>query len=137
MDGDETSILKEARDADNELERALKLGELAATVGFDWGSVEEAMEKVEEEVGELIEALERDVQDEIESELGDLLFAVVNVARKTGVDPRNALRRTHDKFEQRFASIEAWVAAGERGWEAVSLAEMEERWQAAKSPGDE
>lgn len=139
MAHEDPSILEPVHDVDDALERALRTGELAAEVGFDWGTTEEAMEKVEEEVAELAEAIASGDSTEIEAELGDLLFAVVNVARKTGVDPHRALSQTHDKFLRRFAAIEAHVSVSGREWHEVALEEMEEVWQAAKKkerPGD-
>jgi ATP diphosphatase len=114
------------------LARADKLTRKAATVGFDWPDAKEVIGKIEEEVGEVREALGGGSRAEIEGEIGDLLFAVANLARHAGVDPETALRGANAKFERRFAAIEqALAAAGRRPAEA-SLAEMEELWVKAK-----
>lgn len=116
------------------LVRALKLQQKAACVGFDWSEAPPILDKIEEEIGELREAMEAGRQAEIAEEFGDLLFAVVNLGRHLGVDAEDALRGTNDKFRDRFHAVEA--ALVERGdtLEAATLDEMEELWQAAKKP---
>jgi ATP diphosphatase len=120
------------------LQRALKLQEKAATVGFDWNDPRAVLAKLREEIGE-IEA-ELDAAEvsgaRVADEIGDLMFAVVNLARHTGTDPEQALRGTNAKFERRFAAIEAALAAGGRTPADASLDEMEALWQAAKDPLD-
>lgn len=102
----------------------------AARVGFDWPDVSGVIDKVREETAELQSA--HDARDR-ETELGDLLFAVVNWARWLDVDPESALRQANAKFRQRFAKIEAAAAAEGRALTAMTLDEMEAHWQAAKS----
>jgi uncharacterized protein YabN with tetrapyrrole methylase and pyrophosphatase domain len=78
----------------------------AAKVGFDWEKLEDIHEKMHEEIGELKKAEASSVHEEIEEEIGDLLFTVVNISRRHGIDPENALRLTIDKFLRRFGHIE-------------------------------
>lgn len=114
------------------LTRALKLQEKAGRVGFDWNDARQVLAKIREETEEVAEALEAGGTAAIRDEMGDLLFAVVNLARHAGVDPESALRGTNDKFTRRFAHVETVLAdAGRRPVEA-SLDEMEALWQDAK-----
>jgi ATP diphosphatase len=114
--------------------RAHKLGKRAAAVGFDWARAADVFEKIREEVGELEEATrdERPTQERIEEELGDLLFAIANVARKLNVDPEAALARANDKFTGRFQTLECALAEAGRRPQDLSLAELEEEWTKAK-----
>jgi ATP diphosphatase len=115
-----------------ELQRAVKLQKRAARVGFDWGSPEPVLDKLDEEVLEMHGAMNSGNVEEMEDELGDLLFVLTNLARKLDIDPGHALRRANAKFELRFRAIEQ--SAGSRGeLEAMSLDEMEALWQQAKS----
>lgn len=111
------------------LMRAEKLQKRAARVGFDWPDPDSAVEKVIEEIQEIREATS---EQERFSEAGDLLFAAVNVVRKFGVAPEEALRAGNAKFEQRFRAMEA-LADG--GFDKLSLDEQEALWQAVKSSG--
>ena len=118
------------------LTRALKLQKRAARVGFDWPQAEEVLDKIEEEIAELRSELAAGPgagKDRIEDELGDLMFALVNLARRLDVDPDGALRRTNAKFERRFRQIEASLRDAGRKPEDATLAEMEALWQAAKA----
>ena len=108
------------------LVEAEQISSRAAAKGFDWDSKTQVLDKLQEELRELAEA---STPDQIEDEVGDLLFTVVNLARHMKVDPEQALRRTNAKFRQRFAHVETGVAGK---WEQTSLAEMEELWQKAK-----
>lgn len=114
------------------LARALKLQDKAAAVGFDWGSVGPVLEKIQEEAAEIAEAARTGEREKIAGEVGDLLFAVVNLARHLGVEPESALRATNAKFERRFAAIEAALATQGRRAEDATLAEMDALWEAAK-----
>jgi ATP diphosphatase len=115
-----------------ELQRAVKLQKRAARVGFDWDSPEPVLEKLDEELQELHEAMNSGNVEEMEDELGDLLFVLTNLARKLEIDPAHALRRANAKFELRFRAIER--SAGSRAeLDAMSLDEMEALWQQAKS----
>ncbi len=116
------------------LTRAEKLQKRAARIGFDWPNLDGVMDKICEESQELSEAADTMNPDAIEDEMGDLLFALTNLARKLGVDPETALRRTNNKFTQRFHTIEAHAHERNTDLEALSLEEMERLWQAAKLP---
>jgi len=115
------------------LTRAEKLQQRAARVGFDWPEVPPILDKIEEEVEELREALAAGDAARIEDETGDLLFAVVNLARRAGSDPEQALRAACRKFERRFRRVEARLAATGRAPETASLDEMEAEWENAKA----
>jgi len=114
------------------LTQAQRLGEAAARLGFDWPSVEGALEKVEEEWQEFRRALTLPPDPAWEEELGDTLFALVNVARFLKIDSENALRRTVYKFIKRFHVVERTLAKAGKTPEAATLEEMEAIWQAAK-----
>ncbi|MFD1326666.1 nucleoside triphosphate pyrophosphohydrolase [Mycoplana ramosa] len=115
------------------LVEALKLQERAAKVGFDWSEPEPILDKIEEEIGELREALRHGDRKKVSDELGDLIFAVVNIGRHTDTDPEMALRGTNAKFRRRFAHIETELQAAGETLEAATLERMEELWQAAKA----
>jgi len=117
------------------LTRAQKMQKRAARVGFDWGEPMPALEKLEEEARELhaeLAAGRRD-QAKIDEEIGDLLFAAVNVARLAGTDAETALRHATQKFARRFHSIEAALAAKGKRPEESTLAEMDALWDEAKA----
>ncbi|ACI97589.1 nucleoside triphosphate pyrophosphohydrolase [Rhodospirillum centenum] len=116
------------------LTRAVKLQKRAARVGFDWTRAEEILDKIEEEIGELRHELRAATPhpDRIRDETGDLLFALVNLARRLEVDPESALRGTNAKFERRFRHIEDRLAAQGRTPGDATLEEMEALWQQAK-----
>jgi nucleoside triphosphate diphosphatase len=116
------------------LTRALKLQEKAGRVGFDWNDVQAVLEKVREEIIEVEAEIVGGSQLLLSSEVGDLLFAAVNLARHLKVDPETALRSANAKFERRFAYIEQRLAEAGRNPETSSLAEMERLWVEAKSP---
>jgi tetrapyrrole methylase family protein/MazG family protein/ATP diphosphatase len=114
------------------LTRALKLTKRAGRVGFDWPSVREVLEKLDEEVAELTAEIDRGDVEAAREELGDLLFVCANLARKLDVDAEGALRGANAKFVRRFASIERALAAQGRSPEQATLEEMEALWTAAK-----
>jgi ATP diphosphatase len=114
-----------------ELQRSVKLQKRAARVGFDWGAPEPVLDKLDEETAEMREAMATGRIEDMEDELGDLLFVMTNLARQLKIDPARALRRANAKFELRFRAIEQ--AAGSRGaLEAMRLEEMENLWQQVK-----
>ena len=117
------------------LTRARKLQKHAARVGFDWPDATGAWQKVAEEVVELTDAAARAVDAEVDEELGDLLFAVVNVARHLGRDPEAALRAANRKFERRFKFIESELRVEGTSVEDADLARMDRLWNAAKHAG--
>ena len=112
---------------------ALKLTNKAAKVGFDWAGPEQVFEKIDEEVAELKAEIDTNDKDRIENEIGDLLFAVVNLARKLGVEPETALKRTNRKFRLRFGFIERSLKRDGRELESSSLEELDELWNRAKT----
>ncbi len=113
--------------------RAFRVQEKAAGVGFDFPERDGAWEKVEEEIREYRSLAESGASaEEIEAEFGDLLFALVNYARFTGVNPENALRRTNEKFGRRFRHIERRLAEHGQSMADVDLAEMDRYWDEAK-----
>jgi len=114
------------------LQRAVKLQKRAARVGFDWDDAGQVLGKVREEIDEVDEALRGGDRAEVTGEIGDLLFAVANLARHAGIDPEDALRGTNDKFRRRFAHIEKNAAAAETPLDTVPLDQMEAWWTEAK-----
>jgi len=115
--------------------RAEKIQKRAARVGFDWKQTGPVIDKIEEELGELRAELAAGTVDQarLTDELGDVLFAVANLARHCKVDPEAALRATNDKFERRFRYIERQLAEAGRKPVDASLEEMEALWQEAKT----
>ncbi|RWB69616.1 MAG: nucleoside triphosphate pyrophosphohydrolase [Mesorhizobium sp.] len=115
------------------LTRALKLQEKAARVGFDWSEAAPILDKIEEEIGELREALTTGDAAPIKDEFGDMLFAVVNLGRHLKLDSEAALSGTNEKFRSRFHYVEQALAASGGSLEKATLDEMEALWQQAKS----
>ena len=115
------------------LTRALKLQEKAGRVGFDWNDPQAVLAKIREETEEISAALAAGNRADAAAEAGDLMFAVVNLARHLGADPEAALRATNAKFERRFAFIEEALAAKGKRPAQSSLAEMDALWNAAKA----
>lgn len=115
------------------LTRAAKLTKRAARVGFDWPSLGEVLEKLDEETQELKAEIAAGDTEKARGELGDLLFVMANLARKLEVEPEDALRLTNAKFVRRFEAIEAALKAQGRTPEQSSLAEMDALWNAAKT----
>ena len=115
--------------------RAVKLQKRASSVGFDWGDARLVLAKIREEIDEIEQELEAGQADAIGGEIGDLLFAVANLARHVGVDPETVTRRTNAKFERRFAFIETELARSGSSPEAATLTEMDALWDAAKRTG--
>jgi len=114
------------------LTRALKLQDKASKVGFDWNDPRAVLSKIREEADEIEAALDRD-QAQAAGEVGDLLFAAVNLARHLGADPEAVLRQTNQKFERRFAAIERALGARGKKPQDATLAEMDALWDAAKA----
>ena len=114
------------------LVEAQQIASRAAGVGFDWENPEQVLDKLHEELAEFAEARRNASHDELEDEMGDLLFVLVNLARFVKVDPEQALRRTNAKFRRRFAYIEQKLAERGRKLEDSNLEEMESLWQEAK-----
>jgi MazG family protein len=118
------------------LTRAEKLQRRAARVGFDWPELAPVFGKIREEIGELErEVMGKAAHPRLEDELGDVLFAVANLARKLGVDPEQALRGTNRKFERRFRHVETRLGEQGRKPEQAGLEEMDSYWDEAKAKG--
>lgn len=115
------------------LTRALKLQEKAGRVGFDWNDPRAVLAKIREEADEIEAELDRAETTKAAAEVGDLLFAVVNLARHLSADPESILRATNLKFERRFQSIERALAGQGKGPKDATLAEMDALWDAAKA----
>jgi nucleoside triphosphate diphosphatase len=114
------------------LSRAIKLQEKAGKVGFDWNDVRAVLEKIREEIVEVEAEIAEGSAQALSGEVGDLLFAAVNLARHLKVDPEAALRSANAKFERRFAHIENRLAEGGQTPEGATLDEMERLWVEAK-----
>jgi tetrapyrrole methylase family protein / MazG family protein len=127
------SILDETPRHQPAVLEAYDLGKRAARKGFDWRHYDELLDKLREEAGELAQARESGDADEVEDEVGDLLFMAVNIARFLTVNPELALKRANGKFRRRFAYIESELRAQGRALDDSSLEEMEVLWQKAKS----
>jgi nucleoside triphosphate diphosphatase len=120
------------------LTRADKLGKRAAQVGFEWRDASGAVDKLEEELGELrAEIANGAPREQVAEELGDVLFCVVNVCRYLGVDPESSLRATNAKFEHRFRYIERRLREQGRTPEDADLQEMDRLWDEAKALGQQ
>jgi MazG family protein len=123
---------------------ASQLSQRAARVGFDWSRAEEILDKLHEELGELQEAMRGTPQPQsnaveehcelsrVEDEIGDIIFVAVNLARHFKIDPESALKKTNQKFRNRFRYIESMLARSNRSFEQTNLEEMERYWQEAK-----
>lgn len=112
--------------------RAHRIQERAARVGFDWDNIDDVFAKVEEEMGEFREAFLAGKTEEIEAEMGDLFFALVNIARFIEINPDDALKKTIVRFAKRFRHIEERLAEGGKTMVDTSLAEMDKLWAEAK-----
>ena len=115
------------------LTRAVKLQSKASTVGFDWNDARLVLDKIREETREIEAALDAKDDAAIRDEIGDLLFAVANLARHVGADPEAAIRGTNAKFERRFGHIETEIRRRGQNLAEVSLAEMDVLWNDAKA----
>jgi MazG family protein len=113
--------------------KASRLTEKAARVGFDWRRTEDVFDKLDEEIGELREAVASGEASKIEDEIGDLLFTIANIARKVGANPEEALQSTNRKFMRRFESMEKQVHERGQNLDQLSLEEMDALWDQAKA----
>jgi len=127
------SLLSSVKAGLPSLTRAMELQRKASTVGFDWNDPRAVLSKIREEADEIEAALDRNDKQEMAEETGDLMFALVNLARHVGADPDAALRSTNAKFERRFAYIERALAAKGRSLEGATLEEMDALWNEAKT----
>jgi ATP diphosphatase len=126
------SLLAGVKAGQPALTRALALQNKASTVGFDWNDPRAVLNKIREEADEIEAALDANDKSELEAETGDLLFAVVNLARHVGADPDMALRASNAKFERRFAYIERALEERGRSLDEATLDEMDALWDEAK-----
>lgn len=131
--GGNRTVLAGVPEALPALVKAFRVQEKAANVGFDWETPAEVWGKVKEEISEVSDAIAQGDQEHVEEEFGDLLFSVINAARLYKVNPENALERTNRKFIKRFNYIEQQATAAGRTLRELSLDEMEELWQQAKT----
>lgn len=131
----EKSILEDVGYDIPNLIRAYDLQKKAAKVGFDWETVGPALEKVREELKELEQELEKGTEDAIKDEFGDILFALVNVARFLKLQPEEALFQANEKFKRRFEFIEKQVKESGKPFREYSLEELDEFWNEAKKNG--
>lgn len=129
----ESSALEGVAIALPALLRAEKLSKRAARVGFDWPNIDLIFDKIEEEIFEVHTAMQSNSRDEIENEIGDLLFAVANLARKLSVEPETALRKANDKFERRFRSMENIATKKGGEFSKLDLDAQENLWEQVKS----
>jgi MazG family protein len=109
-----------------------RLQEKAATVGFDWPKTDAVVDKIREELDELQEAVEEGIRDRVRDELGDVMFSIVNLARRLGVDAEAALRGANVRFRERFASMERFAGGGATALAGRSLDDLDALWQRAK-----
>jgi len=112
--------------------RAYEIGTRVGAVGFDWARAADVVSKIREEVDEVETALASRRREQIEEEVGDLLFTIASLARKLGVEPESALRRANEKFVARFEALEETFEADGRSIHGATLDEMERRWQRLK-----
>jgi MazG family protein len=112
---------------------SLKVTKKAAKVGFDWQNTEQIFDKLQEEVVELKSAIEKNDTVNIDEEIGDLLFVIVNLARKLDVEPETALKKTNRKFRRRFKFIEEELAAAGKDLDETPLEEMDALWNRSKN----
>ena len=130
---DNQSILDEVPVHFPALLEGLKLTKRAAKVGFDWENAGQIFAKLDEEVGELKQAIDDGETDDIAGEIGDLLFVVLNLARHLDIEPETALKTTNRKFRKRFGYIEDQLKAAGRSLEAADLKEMDDLWNESKA----
>jgi MazG family protein len=114
------------------LVEAAHISSRAARVGFDWENAEQVLAKLEEELNELAQARNRASHEEVEDEIGDLFFVLVNLARFVSVDPEQALRKSNAKFRRRFGHVEVALQGRGKSFAESDIREMEELWQEAK-----
>lgn len=115
------------------LVKATRIQEKVRGVGFDWDDKSQVWDKVQEELQELREAEESKNQEDIESEFGDVLFALINYARFIGVNPENALEKTNIKFKRRFTTMEDFISEEKKDIGSMKLEELDIYWNKAKA----
>ncbi len=133
--GEVHSVLGHLPKALPALQRAFRIGERASRVGFDWEDAEGVWDKIEEEQRELKKAIEAGRKEEVEMELGDLLFSVANLARKLGINPEEALKGTLERFISRFQLMERSLGKAGKDMAGSSSKELEQAWEDVKGLG--
>ena len=128
-----TGILDDVATTLPAMTRALKLQKRAARVGFDWDNPNDVIDKIQEELDEVIQEMHALPSAQLEDEIGDLIFSVVNLARKMGIDPDQALASTNRKFTSRFRHLETQAEVAKTTLDQISLDQMEKWWGEAKS----
>lgn len=131
--GERRSLLRGVPRLLPSLLRAHEIGTRVAAVGFDWARTADVVDKIEEEVAELRQAVEGEGSERAEEEMGDLLFSIANLARKLGIEPESALRKANDKFGRRFDELERGFEARGKSIHDSTLEEMESEWASVKS----
>jgi nucleoside triphosphate diphosphatase len=131
--GERRSVLRGLPKSLPALLRAHEIGTRVAAVGFDWAKAGDVVDKIEEEVAELRRAVASEGPARTEEEMGDLLFAITNLARKLGIDAESALRKANEKFTARFEALEDRLHARGRSVHDATLDEMEREWAHVKS----
>lgn len=131
--GEDQSVLAGVPRSLPALLRAYRVGQKASNAGFDWPDLAGPVEKIDEELAEFRETLESGDRARQEEELGDLLFAIVNVARKLKIEPELALRGTIERFQSRFAAVEGGLSAAGKRLDEASLEELDALWDQAKA----
>ncbi len=132
IDPERESVLKDLPASAAPLHQAYRFQKDAARVGFDWPDIDGVWAKIDEEAAEVRDAVDGGDRDAVEAEVGDLLFAVTNLARKLEVHPDLALRKANDRFRSRFRAVEAAFGNSQDRMKEASLDELEAAWQAAK-----
>ncbi len=131
--GEKKSVLSGIPKAMPSLTMAFRIGEKAGGVGFDWEDNRAVLDKIDEELREVKEALNNGQHDELEDEVGDLLFAVASFARKSDIDPELALKRALDKFKGRFGKMENKIIEEGKRLSDLEIQQLEKVWKSIKS----
>lgn len=126
------SVLSGVPDAAPAMNKAIIIQRKARNAGFDWDEPAQVMEKMQEEMDELVQAVAKGSQEQIEEEFGDVLFSIINLARFLKVDPERSLERCNQKFIRRFTHMERAATESQKSLQAMTLGEMEALWIAAK-----
>lgn len=134
--GEPQSLLRGVPRALPSLLRSHEIGTRVASVGFDWPTPADVVVKIEEEVRELREAVDKGDQRHANEEMGDLLFSIANLARKLGIEPESALREANEKFTRRFQALEQKFEEDQRPLSKASLEEMEDVWRTVKTQAE-
>ena len=127
-----SGLLDDIPDSLPSLMRASRIGARTARVGFDWDESRDVLEKVDEELTELREAIDADEQAHVDEELGDLLFTLANLARKLNLDPESSLRSANQKFKRRFQLLEENLSKQGKSLHEATSEELEQEWRTVK-----